>query len=154
MAILVGGLPWLTDVFNKRIFYVLFIFFMKIVLFLFNAFFCFPEASKSPCDFSYSFDKEKFTSIILKAKYSTSGDKYILYWKNIPDAKVDYYILEKSIDGVSYTTLIKLVNTENKKYYFRDSVTNSKFVYYHLISVDKFGIKTLHNTLKILNKTN
>jgi hypothetical protein len=93
-------------------------------------------------------------NLTLKIKYITSKDGYILSWKNSPKSKGDYFIIQKCTDEKTYKTLIKYLNTKNRKYHYRDIISTNKQVYYRVISVDTLGKFSFSNTIKILNTIN
>jgi hypothetical protein len=93
-------------------------------------------------------------NLTLKIKYTTSKDGYILSWKNSPKSKGDYFIIQKCTDEKTYKTLIKYLNTKNRKYHYRDIISTNKQVYYRVISVDTLGKFSFSNTIKILNTIN
>lgn len=92
------------------------------------------------------------SKLIIKAKYTTNKDYYILYWKSKHNIKVDYYILQKSLNNEKFTTLVKIANTKIEKYHYKDNIDKSLYTNYRLIIIDNNGNASFSNTIRILNK--
>lgn len=79
-----------------------------------------------------------------------------LEWASLSETNVDYYLVERSVDGINYTELGRVKaegNTTSKRVYsIIDENVNEEFTYYRLISFDKdksskiFDVVSINNT--------
>jgi len=69
---------------------------------------------------------------------SKASNATLVQWKVAQELNVDYYVVEKSINGNVFTTVGTIVATGANSYTFSD-VSNTQTVYYRIKSVDKLS---------------
>jgi hypothetical protein len=77
--------------------------------------------------------------IKLSLKLSNSKFGNILKWQNLSNRKVDYFIIQKSIDSKKYLNLTSIKNRNQKWFKYIDPMVEKSEVYYRIILVDFEG---------------
>lgn len=72
--------------------------------------------------------------------------KHVIKWTTSSETNSDYFLVNKSEDGINYSTIGKIkaagISQQNKNYEFTDENTNAPNAYYQLTEVDFDGIKS------------
>jgi len=88
---------------------------------------------------------------LLDFKAYCDNDVIRLQWQTASELNNDYFILEKSNDGLIYTELAKISGSGNsnslKNYEFIDFIDNSEIVYYRLSQIDFDGKTSVFNPI-------
>lgn len=77
--------------------------------------------------------------IKLSLKLSNSKFGNILKWQNLSIRKVDYFIIQKSIDSKKYFNLTSIKNQNQKWFKYVDPIIEKIEVHYRIILVDFEG---------------
>lgn len=110
------------------------------------------------CTFSISATNTQPLPVDLIYFYGYQNDKNnILEWASLSETNVDYYLVEKSVDGINYTELGRVKaegNTTSKRIYsLTDENVHNEFTYYRLTSFDKDRSSKIFNVVSV-NNTN
>ncbi len=80
----------------------------------------------------------------------------ILSWSTMSEEKNDFFVIERSVDGISFETAVMVEgageSSEEKNYRFVDIATESSRTYYRLLQVDFDGTTTMTHTLVVTQK--
>ncbi len=82
------------------------------------------------------------------------GDHVKVSWETGNETNVDYYVIEKSVNGVNFSTLNTTVSNESSKYQWTDTSINQTNIYYRVKEVSKNGISTYSKILLIKIQAN
>jgi len=92
---------------------------------------------------------------IVKLSGVTNNQSILLKWDNKNETLVNYYIVEKSFDGVNFITLGNIAASNSSGfYYYSDNQPGNGNNLYRIRSVNKSGSISYSNIIKILKNTN
>jgi hypothetical protein len=92
---------------------------------------------------------------IVKLSGVNSNQSVLLKWDNKNETLVNYYIIEKSFDGVNFITIGNVTASNSTGYYYySDSKPGNGNNLYRIRSVNKSGSVSYSNIIKILQNTN
>lgn len=90
---------------------------------------------------------------LIEFKGEFQNNKIILSWSTASEINNDYFIIEKSNDGVNYVYCNKIYGFGNKStitnYSYCDYKINNTFIYYRLSQFDYDGVKTIFDPIVI-----
>ncbi len=92
----------------------------------------------------------KFVSVHANVNEQKTID---INWRVADEINVNYYILEKSLDGKHFFNLgkiaVKKSNTSENEYIFNDKYPSLHFNYYRVVMIEKSGDKKYSNVVKV-----
>ena len=85
----------------------------------------------------------------LNVSASLNAGNVKVLWKNEDDTQVDYYAVEKSVNGIDFTTIGILKSDKSSNYKWIDSNANRTNAYYRIKAVSFNGVNTYSSILFI-----